>query len=154
MLPSSTTGIWWTLLRMARRILIDTSAIFAIISSTDDFHHQARNTYTDLLDSGEELYATSYILVEASALIHRRLGFEPLRTFIQSIQGVWNILWIDRGIHEEAWKRMAERGGSRLSFVDWSAIVAAEDARLTIFAFDEDFSQEGLVTIPGPSAMT
>ncbi|HZA22937.1 MAG TPA: PIN domain-containing protein [Dehalococcoidia bacterium] len=133
---------------MSRRILIDTSAIFALLSPTDDFHTLARDTYTDLLDRGDQLYSTSYILVETSALVRRRLGFEPLKTFIESIQGVWDVLWVDRVAHEDAWRRMVGRNGSRLSFVDWSTIVAAENTRSTIFAFDQDFHQEGLMVIP------
>jgi predicted nucleic acid-binding protein len=133
---------------MARRLLVDTSAIFAIISSTDQFHSRARDTYTDLLDRGDQLYTTSYILVETSALVHRRLGFQALQAFVQSIQGVWDIFWVDRATHEEAWKRMLERNGARLSFVDWSTIVAAENARAVIFTFDQDFQQEGLIVIP------
>lgn len=66
---------------MVRNILVDTSAIFAIVSPGDRFHTQARDIYLELLERGDQLYTTSYVLVESSALIHRRLGFEPLRTF-------------------------------------------------------------------------
>ena len=68
--------------------------------------------------------------------------------FIESIQGVWEILWIYQSTHEQIWDRMKSRGGSRLSLVDWSVVVSAEETRSTIFAFDSDFSQEGLTVIP------
>jgi predicted nucleic acid-binding protein len=136
---------------MARSIIVDTSAIFALINPVDEFHTSASDTYTDLLDSGYRLCITSYILVEVSALVHRRLGFGPLRSFVQSIENVWEILWIDRLSHEEAWKRMIDRDGSQLSFVDWSTIVIAGNTRSSIFAFDQDFRREGLLVIPSPS---
>jgi predicted nucleic acid-binding protein len=137
--------------KMARRILVDTSAIFAIISSSDEFHSRARHIYTNLLDRGDQLYTTSYILAETSALGHRRLGFEPLKASIQSIQSVWDILWVDRVTHEEVWNRIVKREGSQLSFVDWSTIVVSENTRSAIFAFDQDFQKEGLTVIPASS---
>ena len=133
---------------MGRRVLIDTSAIFAIISPLDRFHDRAAATYGNLLDQGDRLYITSYIIVETAALVQRRLGFETLRTFIQSIQGIIDILWIDRVSHEEAWRRMMERGGTRISLVDWSTIVVAEQTRAAIFAFDQDFASQGVPVLP------
>ena len=133
---------------MARNILVDTSAIFALVSPEDEFHAEARDTFSEIVERGDQLYTTSYVLVESSALIHRRLGFEVLRTFIQSIQGVWETIWIDRSTHEEIWNRMRSRDGTRLSLVDWSVIVGSEMTRSAIFAFDSDFSSEGLRVIP------
>ena len=133
---------------MARNILIDTSAIFAIVSPGDRFHSQSRGIYSELLERGDQLFTTSYVLVESSALIHQRLGFEPLRAFIQSIRGVWETILIDRSTHEEIWTRMRTRDGARLSLVDWSVIVSSERTRSAIFAFDSDFYLEGLTVIP------
>jgi len=76
--------------------------------------------------------------------VQRRLGFELLQAFVQSMQGVIDIFWVDRAAHEEAWRRMVERGGGQISLVDWSTIVVAEKTRSTIFAFDQDFSAQGL----------
>jgi predicted nucleic acid-binding protein len=135
-------------MRMVRSVLVDTSAIFAIISAEDRFHTRAEAIYGELLEWGDRLHTTSYVLVEASALVHHRIGFEPLREFIQSIQGLWDIFWVDRVTHEEAWSRMVRRGGGRINFVDWSTIVVAESTRSTIFTFDSDFAQEGLTVIP------
>ncbi len=133
---------------MARNILVDTSAIYAIVSLSDRFHAQAREIYSELLERGDRLYITSYVLVESSALIHRRLGSESLRAFIESIQGIWETLWIYQSTHEQLWNRMRAQGDSRLSLVDWSVIVSAENTRSTIFTFDSDFAQKGLTVIP------
>ncbi len=133
---------------MVRNILVDTSAIFALVSPDDIFHAQSRDTFSEIVERGDQLYTTSYVLVESSALIHQRLGFEVLRTFIQSVQGVWETLWIDQSTHEEIWDRMRAKDGVRLSLVDWSVIVSAERTRSIIFAFDSDFSLEGLEVIP------
>ena len=135
-------------MRMARNILVDTSAIYALVEPSDRFHNDSKGIYAELLERGDQIYTTSYVLFEASALIHRRLGFEALRAFIESIQGVWEILWVYQSVHEQIWDRMKAQGGSRLSLVDWSVVVSAEETRSTIFAFGSYFSQEGLTVIP------
>lgn len=143
------TNTLWKRLKMPRNVFVDTSAIFAILSPNDRYHDEANRVYFELVDQGDTLFTNSYVLVEASALIHRRLGFAPLRQFVHSIQGVWETIWIDRLTHEEIWRRMELRSGTRLSLVDWSVIVSAESTRSAIFSFDSDFTLEGLTVIPG-----
>ena len=41
---------------MARNVLVDTSAIYAFVSSGDRFHTQSREIYSELLDRGDLLY--------------------------------------------------------------------------------------------------
>ena len=48
----------------------------------------------------------------------------------------------------QIWDRMKARGDGRLSLVDWSVIVMAEETRSTIFTFDSDFVREGLTVVP------
>ena len=134
---------------MVRNILVDTSAIYAFISQSDQFNTQSRETYSEILERGDRLYTTSYVLVEFTALNHRRLGFEPLRAFMESIHGVWETLWIAQSTHGQIWDRMKARGDGRLSLVDWSVIVVAEQTRSAIFTFDSDFAQERMTVIPG-----
>ena len=131
------------------RVIIDTSAFYALISTTDSFHTQAKSGYERLLDWEWELWITSYILVETSALVHHRLGFQPLKAFMETVQsGIIHILWVENTIHSEAWKRMVERQGRAFSLVDWTTVVAAERLRAFLFTFDQGFSQEGVLIFP------
>jgi predicted nucleic acid-binding protein len=132
-----------------KKAVIDTSAFYAIISSTDVFHPQAKSAYERLLDWEWELWTTSYILVETSALVHHRLGFEPLKIFMGTLlSGIIHILWVENTIHNEAWKRMTERQGKSLSLVDWTTVVAAKQLEASVFTFDQGFHQEGILTFP------
>ena len=131
------------------RVIIDTSAFYALASSTDNFHAEAKVAYERLLDWEYELWITSYILVETSALVHRRLGFEPLRTFMETIlSGIVQVLWVEDLIHREAWRQMTERQGSGLSLVDWTTAVSAQHLKASVFTFDQGFSQEGILIFP------
>ncbi len=133
---------------MTRPIVSDTSAIYALVSTVDDFHQVASTTYTHLVDERVELFITSYILLEAYALIQRRLGFATLATFVSGMQESMNVVWIDSDMHQETWNAIASRDGRGLSFVDWSTIVVARRLDAEIFTFDSDFLREGIRVIP------
>jgi len=131
------------------RVIVDTSAFYALTSSTDTFHPQAKLAYERLLDWEWELWATSYILVETSVLVHYRLGFEPLKAFMETmLSRIMHILWIESAIHSEAWRRMAGRQGKGFSLVDWTTVVAAEHLEASVFTFDQGFRQEGVLIFP------
>ena len=134
---------------MPDRVILDTSAFYALISHSDAFHTQAKLAYERLLDWERELWTTSYVLVETSALVHHRLGIEPLKAFMETVlSDIIHILWVENTIHSEAWKRMLERQGEGFSLVDCSTIVAAERLKASIFTFDQDFRQSGVLTFP------
>lgn len=130
------------------RVLIDTSAFYALISASDDFHNEARQTYEGLIDREQELWTTSYILVEMTALVHRRLGFDPLRTFMEGIENIVQVFWVDRTVHNEAWKQLLASHGAGLSFVDRTTALAAGHLRAHVFTFDRGFVQQGIPVMP------
>lgn len=129
---------------MSDRVLVDTSAFYALISSSDEFHQRAGAIYTDLVDRQVDLYTTSYVLVEFMALIHRRLGFSVLDNFVNTVRDVVTVLWVDSLNHWEAWDLLKARQGRGLSFVDCTTLVLARSLNAKLFAFDEDFIREGL----------
>lgn len=132
-----------------KRVVVDTSAFYALISSSDSFHTQAKLSYERLIDWEWELWTTSYVLVETSALVHHRLGFEPLKVFMETIlSGVGHILWIENVIHNEAWKRLVARQGKGFSLVDWTTVVASERLKASVFTFDQSLQQEGVLVFP------
>lgn len=133
---------------LPERVLVDTSAFYALISASDNFHLQARRAYENLIDREQELWTTSYVLVELTTLVHRRLGFQTLQTLMKSVHGVIQIFWIESSIHGEAWKQIETSQGIGLGFVDWTTALAARRLRAHIFTFDLGFSQQGLPIIP------
>lgn len=132
-----------------KKVIVDTSALYALISATDAFHTQARSSYERLLDWEWELCITSYILVETSASVHHRLGFQPLTTFMETaLSDVVRVVWVENTTHGEAWRRMVQRQGRNFSLVDWTTIVVAERLKASVFTFDQGFRQEGILIFP------
>lgn len=131
------------------RVLIDTSALYAIVSVTDRFHNQARDSYEMLLDGESEFWTTSYVLVETVALLHRRLGWEAVSAFDtwQREAGL-RVLWVDDGMHARAWDRFAAEQGRGLSLVDWTMALASREMSAPVFTFDADFGAQGIPVEP------
>ena len=134
---------------LPERVLVDTSAFYALRSATDLFHDRARVAYQHLLDREQELWTTSYTLVETAALLHRRLGFEVVSEFSEwGRRSGLQMLWIDGRVHGEAWDRFMAHQGRGLSFVDWTTVVASHEIGAPVFTFDGGFANQGLPVVP------
>lgn len=134
---------------MADRVLMDTSAFYALLSATDLFHDRARATLELLFDREYELWTTSYTLVETIALLHRRLDFEVVSKFIEWRSSNLGVLWIDSRVHDSAWGLFVNAQGRGLSFVDWTTVVASREiGDAPVFTFDTGFANEGLPVVP------
>jgi predicted nucleic acid-binding protein len=132
---------------MNDKVIVDTSAFYALISINDKFHSKAKVIYENLIDQKIHLYTSSYIFVESSALIQHRLGFNVLKTFVDSTKESFHFLWIDKQIHWQAWEKLRETSSRELSFVDQTTILLAKALNARVFAFDEDFNQNGILLV-------
>jgi len=130
-------------------VLIDTSAFYALLSDSDSFHSQARDAFDRIVDRDQELWTTSYVLVECMALVHRRLGFSVLSQFITYVDSLVNVFWIDSSAHSQALTRLVDSQGSGLSFVDWTIALASDAIGAPVFTFDSGFADRGFPVIPG-----
>jgi predicted nucleic acid-binding protein len=130
------------------RIVIDTAALYALVSPSDTFHSTAATIFQGLADDERELWTTSYVMVEAQALIHRRLGFPRVELLMSTIVDAIAKFWIDRDIHATAWNIFTERNGMGLSFVDWTTAIVARHLDAAVFTFDRGFQHEGIRVIP------
>ena len=135
-------------LSIPQRVILDTSALIALLDADDEFHQQASDTFEQLLEWGSELWLSSYIRVETIALAHRRLGFQPVLELMESLELITTTVWVDEALNSAVWAEFAKRQGRRLSFVDCSIMLVAGALGATVFAFDSDFSLEGLPVVP------
>ena len=133
---------------VSERVLIDTSAFYALFSNSDRFHDRASLAYEGLRDRRWELWITSYTLVETLALLHRRLGFEVVSAFSEWWRSNLQVRWIDGPMHDAAWGRFMAVQGRGLSFVDWTTVVASREMDAPVFTFDGGFANEGLPVMP------
>lgn len=131
-------------------VYVDTSAWFALASATDEEHQAAREIYEDLVDRNEELITTSYVLAETMGLIQRRLGWRPLELFAEATRTL-DVVWIDDVWHQEAETILLSRRRRDITIVDAAGFVVMRRLDLrAAFAFDDDFTREGLEVLSPP----
>lgn len=128
------------------RVFVDTSAILALLVPTDAAHDRAARRFERYRAVEAALVTTSYVLVEAYALIGRRLGREALQAFREAFEPLLDVCWVERELHDRGLDLLLDRPSS-VSLVDAVSFVFIRDQRLDeVFAFDRHFEQDGLAT--------
>lgn len=124
-------------------IFLDTSAIYALADRADPRHPEATALFQKLLERGETLLTHNYVLVESMTLLQHRLGTAAAVKLARSSSG-FEIVWVDKLLHEEAAGRLARTGKRRVSLVDHVSFLVMRSRRVeTTLAFDSDFRDEG-----------
>ncbi|MGH2706409.1 MAG: type II toxin-antitoxin system VapC family toxin [Actinomycetota bacterium] len=125
-------------------VFVDTSAIYALLSASDSSHARARRVLINLRARDERLITTSYVVVETSILVSRRMGMRMARALYETLFPLLHVRWVDEEMHHEgsaAWLSAGRRGASLVDWVSFQTMrrEGVEEA----FAFDPDFAQEG-----------
>ncbi|MEW6667765.1 MAG: PIN domain-containing protein [Thermodesulfobacteriota bacterium] len=124
-------------------IFLDTSAIYAMADKSDPNHSAACEKFDLALEEEERFVSHNYVLVESVALIQSRLGLQVALKFLEEAK-VFEIEWVDEGLHEEARGELEKIGKRQVSFVDClSFLVMKRKGIETALAFDPDFAEQG-----------
>jgi len=127
------------------RVLVDSSAWYAGACRDDRCHDLAAGLFGRLVDDQHEVLTTSPVVVEAAALIQRRLGLDRLRDFRTSLFASTQIVWFGEALTQAAWDETERVARRSISMVDCSTAVAADMLDIThVFAFDPHFELWGL----------
>jgi uncharacterized protein len=130
-------------------VYIDTSAFFAVLDADDEMHSTARQEWERQLRSGASLHTTSYVLVETSALLQRRIGMDALRSFTADILPVVSTLWVDEAVHRSAYHALLVASRRDISLVDCVSFEAMRRLGIDqVFCFDPHFSEQGFMVVP------
>jgi len=126
------------------RVFVDTSAFYASLTPEDPHHQKARRFLQRLDEIHADLVTTNYILLECASLIQKRQGFSQAKTFLHDTSNIFEIIWVDKQLHEDAfaaWSKAQHRG---LSLVDCVSFAAMKlEGIHKALAFDSDFHQQG-----------
>ncbi len=110
--------------------------------AADPNHARAVDLLRKALDDGERLVTPSYVVVEAAALIQRRLGLNAAVSFLRETQHL-GLYWVTPLDHEQAID-LLEPGNRGLSLVDCGSFTIMRRLDLNIaLAFDADFERAG-----------
>jgi predicted nucleic acid-binding protein len=125
-------------------VLVDTSAVVALLVPTDSAHRRARAAFHRLAGEQAHLLVTSYTLVECYGLIGRRLGKDAVRAFRADFAPLLDVIWVDLDRHERGLDLLVDFKARGLSLVDAVSFVAAHDLMIDrVFAYDRHFTEAG-----------
>lgn len=124
------------------RIMVDTSAIYALIDRSDACHEKAKYLFKKLSERDVDLILTNFILAETHALILSRLGHELAREWVK------NLIWKVERVKEEDEKRAREiiitYKDKSFSYTDATTFAVMERLKLNVaLTFDNHFTQFG-----------
>jgi predicted nucleic acid-binding protein len=130
------------------RVFVDTSALYALLISSDKNHAHAARVFRSLQARTATLLTTSYVLVETYALLGKRVGLEAVASFREDFQQLLEITWVGPELHERGLALLLNRRRRDLSLVDAVSFVAIRDNRVeNVFTYDPDFAREGFSTL-------
>ena len=130
-------------------VFADTSALFAVLAAKDPFHVRAGAKWVQLIDDGERLLSSNYVLLETTALLQNRIGVDAVRAFHSNILPALEIVWIDRQTHEQMVASLMAANRRQLSLVDMTSFNVMRERRIdTAFTFDAQFAEQGFVVVP------
>lgn len=132
------------------RTFVDTSALYALLDADDDNHPAAAGWLSGPgAVSSDVLVTHSYVLVEAAALVHHRLGAPGVRDLFNAFVPALSVTFVDASLHARATAAYLAGLSRRISFVDRVSFQLIRDAGLDrAFAFDRDFATEGIALVP------
>lgn len=130
--------------------LVDTSALFALLDEDDRNHAKAAAWFKGSgSDPDEILLSHGYVMVEAAALVHQRLGVKAVRTLLQALVPAINLIFIEENLHSTAVAAYLAGLPGRISLVDRVSFEIMKDRGIDqAFAFDRDFSRQGFKVVP------
>lgn len=133
--------------KLPQRILLDTSAWFAISDENDESHIMA-TSFANENPSG--WMTTDLVISELLNLVIRKLGVDAARRVGERIfdKKTTKILKTPKTQLVQAWELFREKGSKSTSFVDCALAVVARQTKVRIFTFDDDFKKLGCKIVP------
>ena len=128
-------------------IFADTSGFFALLVKSDYMHVRARENFRYFAENNAQLISSSFVLVETTALLQRRIGLTAINDFNAKILPLLEIVWVDDKWYTKAAHRLLVRNNRTVSLVDCLSFEIMEALQIDCaFAFDRHFEENGFTT--------
>lgn len=127
---------------------VDTSALYATLDRDDANHRAAARTWSRLVEDGEPLVVTNYVIVETLALVQHRLGMPAVKVLVNDLLPIVTSEWVTTADHQAAVASLLLAGRRGLSLVDCVSFTVMRRLGLrSAFAFDRHFRTEGFEAV-------
>jgi predicted nucleic acid-binding protein len=126
-------------------VIVDTSALFALLDRRDAHYASAVAFWTDPDD--EDLVTHAYVVIESVALVRSRLGVDAVAALVDDLLPAIRVEMVDRALHEGSLADLRRIGGGT-SLVDRVTLAfAARHGIGRAFAYDADLVVAGLAPV-------
>ena len=91
---------------------------------------------------------SSYVLIEAAALIQNRLGMAAAADFHNILVPLTDVIWIEQAIHQAGVTALLTANRRKLSLVDCISFEICRRFGIDeVFAFDQHFQEQGFTLL-------
>lgn len=127
---------------------VDTSVLFPFLDRDADDHGKAVAALTPVLAERRGV-THNYVVVEAEALVQRRLGGAVVRRLVHDVLPLIEIAWITPELHARAVESHLGDLRRRTSLVDHASFVVMRERGIEdAVALDRHFAQAGFRVSP------
>lgn len=132
---------------MARTVVVDSDAIFAIYNPNDPLNKQATETFKELIARGYQLLYPTSVIFEVISLFQRVLP-KPTVT-ARLIEMIKNnqlpVHVVDADILKQSAALFNPDGSRKNTLIDCSVVIIAKHVKADgVFAYDEFYAKQGL----------
>ena len=125
-------------------IFADTSGFFALLVKNDYMYVRARANFNYFAEKNVQLVTSSFVLVETTALLQRRIGMAPVHDFNAKILPLLEVVWVDDQWYARAIQRLLAQNNRNVSLVDCLSFAIMDSLGIDCaFAFDKHFEENG-----------
>ena len=132
---------------MVTRILVDTSALLALLDGDDPRQDDVKAAFAEHRDS--DLVTHGYFVAESLAVARRRLGVDATISLLDDVLPAIEVLPVDADLHAAAQRLYRASLPSATSFVDRVSLeLMARDGITVALALDDDLASAGGMVLP------
>jgi predicted nucleic acid-binding protein len=126
------------------KVFADTSGLFALMVKNDYMYVRAKENFVYYSEQDAQFVTSSFVLVETSALLQRRVGLAAAFDFNAKILPLLEVIWADEKWYAKAMQRLAALHSRNVSLVDCLSFEIMEALQIKwAFAFNRHFEENG-----------
>ncbi len=133
-----------------RAVLVDTSAFYARLDQSDQWHQEATKGFDLLAQERRPLFTTNLVVGETFALTLRRLGSPIAMQWLEAL-GTFNLVFQKEEHHPSVVDLLRRYPAAAFSYVDVFSLLTMEEIGIpAAFTFDRQFQRQGWRVFPHP----